>query len=73
MADPHLLDMPPQFTPRMLVEGAERELRYRERVYPRLVAKGSMSKAKMEYELALQWAIIERLAGIAAYAERRGA
>lgn len=65
------LDAPVAFTPRQLAEVAEREVRYRKRVYPRLVEQGKMSQAKMDYEIAAMEAIVERLRAIQAYAERR--
>lgn len=37
----------------------ERELRYRKRVYPRLVQAGSMSAIKMTHELAIFEALLE--------------
>lgn len=55
------IDAPVAFTTRALAECAEREVRYRKHVYPNLVAKGSMSAAKMEFEIAAMQAIAERL------------
>lgn len=72
--DPALpIDAPPAFTPRQLAEVAEREVRYRQRVYPRLVAQGKMSMAKQDFEIAAMQAIVERLRAMQAYAERREA
>lgn len=71
--DPALpMDAPPAFTPRQLAECAEREVRYRKHVYPNLVAKGSMSVAKMDFEIAAMEAIAAKLRGAQAYAERKG-
>jgi hypothetical protein len=59
------------FAPRQLAEAAERELRFRLRVYPRFVAKRDMSQAKSDYEIAVMRAIAARLWAIVDYAERR--
>jgi len=36
----------------------QREIKQRERVYPRLVAKGTMSQAKADHELAAMRAVL---------------
>jgi hypothetical protein len=42
-----------------LLECAKRELRYRRRVYPRLVGEDKMSPQKMAYEIACMERIVE--------------
>ena len=49
------------FTTPELVREAERELKQRERVYPRLVAAGKLSRQQADRQTALQVAIIEKL------------
>jgi hypothetical protein len=44
-----------------LVACAEREVRFREYVYPRRVAAGRMTQEKAEKEIALMLAIVEEL------------
>jgi len=44
---------------------AEREVKYRERCYPRWVAEGKMSKATADAQLAAMKAIVETLRPLA--------
>lgn len=46
------------------VASARREVAYRERVYPRLVAAGKMTQALADRELAAMQAIVETLADL---------
>jgi hypothetical protein len=70
-ASPKASQASPEFTPRQLAEAAERELRFRLRVYPKFVAKRDMSQVKSDYEIAAMRAIAARLWAIVDYAERR--
>jgi hypothetical protein len=46
------------------IAAAEREVRQRERVYPRLIYAGKMSAAKAADEIAAMKAIVETLRGL---------
>lgn len=46
------------------VKAVERELRYRQRVYPRWVDAGKMSAAKMEHELRCMTDVLATLQGL---------
>ncbi len=43
------------------IDEVEREIKYRENVYPRLVAKGSMRQAIADYQLARMKAVLATL------------
>lgn len=47
------------------LECARRELRMRERAYPRWIASGKMTQKKADLEISLQVAIIETLEKLA--------
>lgn len=51
----------PRFTFDQLVAAAEREIRFRERVYARRVQTGKMTRQKADEEIALMKAIAEHL------------
>jgi hypothetical protein len=53
--------MPADFTTDDLVKCAEREVAYRRRVYPRLVADNRMSREHADREIAMMEAIAEKL------------
>jgi hypothetical protein len=53
----------PRFTFDQLAVAAERELRFRERVYARRVLLGKMTRAKADEEIALMKAIAEHMRG----------
>jgi hypothetical protein len=53
-----LLDLPIAVQPRDLQRCCERELAYRRRVYPRLIAKGSMTEHKAQREIELMEACV---------------
>lgn len=44
-----------------LIACVEREIRFRERVYPRQIAGGRMSHARAEREIRMMRAVLERL------------
>lgn len=46
------------------IECVKREIAYRERVYPRLIEKGSMSPRKAETELEHMRAVLATLQGL---------
>lgn len=56
-----------------LIGCAEREVKMRERVYPRWVAKGRMTQEKADRELALMKAIVAKLKGEPEPADMMGA
>lgn len=47
------------------IAAAEREVKQRERVYPRWVEAGRMTQAKADAEIAAMKAIVETLKGLA--------
>lgn len=49
------------FTPEQLKACAERELKMRERVYPRWIEQGRMTQQKADAETAMMRAIVEAL------------
>jgi hypothetical protein len=53
--------MPADFKTEDLVKAAEREVAYRRRVYPRLVADNRMSREHADHEIAMMEAIAEKL------------
>jgi hypothetical protein len=48
------------------IAAAEREVKQRERVYPRWVSDGRMTQAKADHEIAAMKAIVETLRGLPA-------
>ena len=50
-----------KFTVDELVFGVKREVGYRERVYPRLVAEGRMKQDTADYQLDLMRAVLANL------------
>jgi dephospho-CoA kinase len=54
-----------RFTDEVLALAADREVRYRRKVYPRLVAKGSMTQAQADERIAHMQEIAERLRQLA--------
>ena len=54
-------DAPPSVSLARQVECARREVRQRERVYPRLVQDGRMSQAKADEEIEAMRAIVRAL------------
>lgn len=59
------------FTHRELAACAEREIRFRQRVYPRLVGERRMTQAKADLEIAMMVEIAAILARMADYAEKK--
>ena len=53
----------PSFTDAELAACAEREVRQRRRVYPRLIRKGSMTTAEADHETAMMKAIGQHFGG----------
>jgi hypothetical protein len=66
--------MPDLFPPTLdeLIRCAEREVRYRESVYPRMIANGRMTQRRAEREIALMQAIAEHLREAAIPSRRAG-
>lgn len=50
-----------QFLLDELIDGVQREVRYRERVYGRLVSEGRMKQPTADYQLALMSAVLAYL------------
>lgn len=61
-----LFETPVTVRPRELLACCQRELAYRRRVYPRLIAKGSMTERKAVLELELMQACVDHFRALAA-------
>lgn len=48
------------------IRGVEREVRYRERVYPRLIDAGKLTQRNADYQVALMKDVLETLTTIGA-------
>lgn len=45
------------------IQCVEREVRYRRHVYPRLIEKGRLTKAKAEREIEIMQSVLDKLKG----------